>query len=383
MKVNSNSERILIVDDLPKNIQILGKLLSAQNREIAYALSGSEALNLLKNNHFDLILLDIMMPEMDGFEVCKILKNDPNTVDIPVIFLTAKTETDHVLKGFDLGGQDYITKPFKTSELLARINTHLELVRSRKKLIEYSHNLEEIVAERTAELQNANDQLSKLEKAKSDFLSIISHELRTPLNGIIGITGMLSQTIINDEQRDYLDFLSGASKRLMRFSETALLITSLQSNNQKVELFEVSLKMLVEMVVDEMHELINEKNVSIHIGIEDDGLLIRADAELLRKCLSILVENAISKLSSGGNIWLESYEKNGQVCVEVSDNGMGFSPELLERLTRLVKQEKFLVEEEEGLSLAAVKLMMNAQNGHVSIANNAAGGACVGLCFKR
>ena len=383
MKTISTTEKILIVDDLPKNIQILGKLLSAQNREIAYALSGSEALMLIEKNHFDLILLDIMMPEMDGFEVCKILKKNPKTAEIPVIFLTAKTETDHVLKGFDLGGHDYITKPFNTAELLARINTHLELVKNKKKLTAYNHNLEEIVAERTAELQIANKQLAKLEKAKSDFLSIISHELRTPLNGIIGITGILSQAIKDEEQRDYLNFLSGASKRLLRFSETALLITSLQSNNQKLELFEVSLKMLIEMIVDEMSELIDDKNAKIDIGIKDNNILIRADAELLRKSLSILVENALSKLPSGGIIRFGSYENEEQVCVEVNDNGIGFSEEVLTRLTRLVKQEHFLVEEEQGLSLAAVKLMMNAQNGSVNLSNNADGGACVSLCFKR
>ena len=383
MNNTSTAERILIVDDLPKNIQILGKLLSAQNREIAYALSGSEALKLVEENVFDLILLDIMMPEMDGFEVCEKLKKNPKTAEIPVIFLTAKTETDHVLKGFELGGHDYITKPFNTAELFARINTHLELVKIKKKRIEYSHNLEEIVAKRTAELQIANNQLSKLEKAKSDFLSIISHELRTPLNGIIGITEILSQALKDEEQRDYLDFLSGASKRLLRFSETALLITSLQSNNQKVELFEVSLKMLIEMLVDDMSELISEKNATINIEIKDDKLLIRADADLLRKSLSILMENALSKLPSGGTIRFGSLEDETSVCVEISDNGKGFKEEILTRLSQLMKQESFLVEEEAGLSLAAVKLMMNAQNGSISLSNNDDGGACVSLCFKR
>lgn len=383
MKNTTAAERILIVDDLPKNIQVLGKLLTAQNREIAYALSGSEALQLIENNLFDLILLDIMMPEMDGFEVCEILKNNPTTAEIPVIFLTAKTETDHVLKGFELGGQDYITKPFNTAELLARINTHLELVKNKKQLINYSHNLEEIVAERTAELQIANKQLSQLEKAKSDFLSIISHELRTPLNGIIGITELLSQALKDEEQRDYLDYLSGASKRLLRFSETALLITSLQSNNQKVELFEVSVKMLIEMLVDEMAELIKDKNARIIIGIKDDRLLIRADGELLRKSLGILIENALSKLPSGGTIKFDHTENEEGICIEVSDNGMGFPEEVLARLTKLMKQDKFLIEEEEGLSLAAVKLMMNAQNGCVRLFNTTDGGACVSLCFKK
>jgi len=379
----SSVERILIVDDLPKNIQILGKLLTSQNREIAYALSGQEALELVEKNDFDLILLDIMMPEMDGFEVCKQLKSNLKTTEIPVIFLTAKIETNHILKGFELGAQDYITKPFNTAELLARINTHLELVKNRKQLLAYSINLEGVVAERTEELQVANKQLSKLEKAKSDFLSIISHELRTPLNGIIGITGILSQSIKDSDQLDYLVSLSGASKRLLRFSETALLITSLQSNNQKVELFEISIKLLFEMVVDEMKELLNEKNIEINIDLEEYDLLIPADAELLRKSISILIEYLLSKLPSESTIYLGIQQKDEAVCVEISDNGDGFSDEVLASLQKLMTQDKFLVEEEAGLSLAAIKLMMSAQNGVVKLYNKDTGGACVSLCFKK
>lgn len=357
--------------------------MNSQNREIAYALSGQEALKLVEKNDFDLILLDIMMPEMDGFEVCEQLKINPKTAEIPVIFLTAKTETNHILKGFELGAQDYITKPFNTAELLARINTHLELVKNRKQLLAYSINLEGIVAERTEELQVANKQLSKLEKAKSDFLSIISHELRTPLNGIIGITGILSQSIKDSDQLDYLVSLSGASKRLLRFSETALLITSLQSNNQKVELFEISIKLLFEMVVDEMKELLNEKNIEISIDLEDYNLLIPADAELLRKSISILIEYSLSKLPSGSTIHLGIQQKDEAVCVEISDNGDGFSEEALANLQKLMTQDKFLVEEEAGLSLAAIKLMMSAQNGTVKLYNKDKGGACVSLCFKK
>lgn len=137
------------------------------------------------------------------------------------------------------------------------------------------------------------------------------------------------------------------------------------------------------MLVDDMSELISEKNATINIEIKDDKLLIRADADLLRKSLSILMENALSKLPSGGTIRFGSLEDETSVCVEISDNGKGFKEEILTRLSQLMKQESFLVEEEAGLSLAAVKLMMNAQNGSISLSNNDDGGACVSLCFKR
>lgn len=118
---------ILAVDDKPQNLQFLGKLLSDNGYEVGMAQNGYQALNFVKKNDPDLILLDIMMPEMDGYDVCKSIKADFSTRHIPVIFITAKTDTDDVVKGFDAGGVDYVTKPFNSAELLARIRTHVEM----------------------------------------------------------------------------------------------------------------------------------------------------------------------------------------------------------------------------------------------------------------
>jgi two-component system sensor histidine kinase/response regulator len=383
MQQNSNPERLLIVDDLPKNIQILGKLLSSQNREIAYALSGSEALRLTSENDFDLILLDIMMPEMDGFEVCVKLKKDKRTASIPIIFLTAKTEPAEIVKGFECGANDYITKPFNAAELQARIKTQLDLVKNKKLLQLLNQNLEEKVAQRTEELQKANQQLSYLEKAKSDFLNIISHELRTPLNGIIGITSLLKQIIEDEEQKEYLDYLKSSSERLVRFSETALLITALQSSNQKIELFDIALESLFEMAIDELQAAIDEKNISVTIDVKPEAKLLSADADLLRKSICILVENALSHLPSKGKITLSSKKFPRGICIEVHDNGPGFSDEDLSRLQDFMSQDQLTIEQGFGLSLAAVKLIAKAHNGNVTIKNRDAGGACIQLYFNQ
>jgi len=122
---------ILVVDDIPKNIQLLSGMLSEKEYKIAFATNGEQALKQASNINPDLILLDIMMPEMDGFEVCEKLKNNEDTKDIPVIFLTGKTEAEDITKGFELGAVDYITKPFNTEELLARVSTHVELKKAR------------------------------------------------------------------------------------------------------------------------------------------------------------------------------------------------------------------------------------------------------------
>ncbi len=138
MSANSN---ILIVDDVIDNIQVSMNILKEDNYNLAFAVNGQEALELIKENDYDLILLDIMMPGMDGYEVCKLIKASPEKKDIPIIFLTAKTSIDDISKAFELGGVDYITKPFNADELLARVRTHLELYMLQKSLVQNNLNL--------------------------------------------------------------------------------------------------------------------------------------------------------------------------------------------------------------------------------------------------
>jgi len=143
--MNETSEKeinILIVDDMPRNIQAAAAILVKEGYRLAFDEDGESALAHVKSMDFDLILLDIMMPGIDGYEVCRRLRDDPETRSIPVIFLTGKTDTDSIVKGFEIGAADYVNKPFKATELLARVKTHLELKRHR-------NHLEQLVRERT------------------------------------------------------------------------------------------------------------------------------------------------------------------------------------------------------------------------------------------
>lgn len=159
MTKEKTGDRILIVDDTLQNIQVLGTILREQQYQINVAQNGLQALELVAKVIPDLILLDIMMPELDGFATCERLKEDEKTRDIPVIFLTAKAEVDDIVRGFELGAVDYVTKPFNPTELLARVRTHLTMQRLRRELKVYNEQLEEIVAERTTELQRAHREL--------------------------------------------------------------------------------------------------------------------------------------------------------------------------------------------------------------------------------
>lgn len=155
-EASDKGARILIVDDTLQNIQVLGTVLREENYQINVAQNGLQALDVVAKVPPDLILLDVMMPELDGFETCKRLKADESTCDIPVIFLTAKVETEDIVHGFELGAVDYVTKPFNATELLARVHTHLEIQRLRRELEVYNEQLEQKVEERTAEVRAAH-----------------------------------------------------------------------------------------------------------------------------------------------------------------------------------------------------------------------------------
>ena len=177
MEENNKKGMILIVDDTQRNIQVLGSILMKEKYQISVAKNGLEALKVVKNVMPDIILLDIMMPELDGFETCKRLKESDKTKDIPVIFLTAKIETEDIIKGFELGAVDYITKPFNSKELLVRVNTHLDLKYAHEKI----KKSEQILRAKNDELNQQNEEIQSINEALNEQKGLVE-ERNTELN---------------------------------------------------------------------------------------------------------------------------------------------------------------------------------------------------------
>jgi DNA-binding response OmpR family regulator len=193
MDTNAQKKKILIVDDVPKNIELAANILQTRSYNITFAKSGASALEKVESIDFDLILLDVMMPEMDGFEVCEKLKANEKTKDIPVIFVTARSETENVVKGFELGAVDYVTKPFQTEELLARVKTHID-IRAKleeKKSIEarlssgddLAASTEKQAVGESEEVKNLREQLES-RKAELDNVTLF-YELRSQMDKLI------------------------------------------------------------------------------------------------------------------------------------------------------------------------------------------------------
>ena len=194
-KTEKKNSSILIVDDVNKNLQLMATILLDKGYDIRIASNGKQALHSLDQELVDLILLDVMMPEMDGFEVCQKIKANPETANIPILFLTAKTEVTDKVRGFEIGGADYITKPFDPIEVIARINAHLQLKLANDTILEYSDQLEEMLYERTHELI-----MSERQATIGQLIQGIVHNLRGPLTVIGPGSQMIKMKLDNFEK---------------------------------------------------------------------------------------------------------------------------------------------------------------------------------------
>lgn len=312
MKTDKNRQKVLIVDDVTKNIQLVANFLKQAGYDINFAISGKTAIKHIKKESFDLILLDIMMPEMDGFEVCNKLKSDPETKDIPVIFLTAKTDIDSITKAFQLGGVDYITKPFNKAELLARVKTHLELQKQKR-------NLKELNA------------------TKDKFFSIIAHDLKSPLNQLLGLSEILQKEIESERRDDVIKlakFINNSAKSGRLLLENLLEWSRSQTGFINFDPEILNLGKITNEVIRLNENNAKHKSITLKSSI-NNGDLAFADKNMIKTVLRNLISNAIKFTMNGGKIHLSAEQTNDEVTYSVSDSGIGMKSDDLKKLFRI------------------------------------------------
>jgi len=363
--------KILIVDDIPKNIQILGSVLQQYNYDIYFANNGQSALKQTQTKDFDLILLDIMMPMMDGFEVCQHLKEDAKTKDIPIIFLTAKNDTESVTKAFELGGQDYVTKPFNSSELIARVKTHVKLKKQQEELANMNQSLEKKVAERTLELELANKRLETLDKAKTDFLLLINHELRTPLTSIKGfVDGMLDGTVPMERQQDYLRIVRDETHRMHRMVNDLLDLTKMEAGGAVLlpSVFDVC--ELVRICVISLQQVLIDKELEFEAEFERERMFIRADRDSVQRLLLNLMQNAVKFTPEKGTIRVAVRTVRDKTEISIGDTGIGISADELPFVfDRFYKTDKSRSSDRTGvgIGLAIVRSIILAHHEEIRV----------------
>jgi signal transduction histidine kinase len=359
---------ILIVDDTTENIDVLNGLLSEYKRKIA--TNGERALKIaLSDNPPDLILLDIMMPGMDGYEVCMRLRQDERTLEIPVIFLTAKTEKADIVKGFEAGGQDYVTKPFDARELLERVKTQLRLRHQQELLKNMNIVLEQKVKERTAELDKANTQLLSLDEAKNQFLMLISHEIRTPLNGIVGSTYFLSDTIDDPELQDFLEMLKESVDRLDKFSKTALEITQMQTIGREMDKKILDINSIISGVIEDKKADADLKNISTRTEFSEN-LYISGLEDYFHRTIEELISNAIKFSNKDEEIKVSTTATDGKVIISVSDKGEIIPAEKIEEIIKPFGLAKEHYDKHIGLGLAYVRKCLDIHDASLQTISN-------------
>jgi signal transduction histidine kinase len=381
------SHRILVVDDVPENLNLLSVMLGQEGYEVRRAPNGSMALQNVPRYCPHLILLDIMMPGMDGYEVCKILKDDTETAQIPIIFLSALNEPFDKVKAFQMGGVDYITKPFDVEEVLARVKQQLDLQDLRVALETQNQKLKEEVEERSRAEQKA----FQASQAKSNFLARMSHELRTPLSTIIGYADLM----LSDTDRSSLDcrnlraILNSAS-HLLTLIEDVLNMTKIESGRtyiyDKMFDFQEFLSSLEEMFRIQA----DVKDIEFEVeSIDPLPLYIQSDEIKLRQVLINLVSNALKFTVKGSVIltarawcWsdrpVSESTNNCLLQFQVQDTGPGILPEELSSLFQAFSQTQTgrLSETGSGLGLAISRNFIRLMGGDIFVESVPQQGTC-------
>ena len=392
-EVQQNSKtNILLVDNIPSNLNFLSDILSQEGFGIILATHGKEAVATARRELPDLILLDVAMPDMDGYSVCEELKGDPASCDIPVMFLTARNEREDIIRGFEVGAVDYIMKPFSYNELVARVKTQLELRSKTQQLQSVNMRLEELVRQRTAELQNSNqnlfelnrklkdayEELSNLHKVKDEFMRHINHELRTPLQGIHGFTLILEDLIQSPEQKEYLHSINHLVNRLVQLAEISLLFTEIRAENYKLNLEEINLN---EFILS-MSRQIETHQRKIILDLSESQILIKSDQKLLTTCVNLIVENAVKFSPDLSLITIKTLKSDNKALLEIQDQGPGFSRKALKNIFELFSADNLQYKTEGfGIGLATAKLILNALSAELKIFNLPGAGASVQIVF--
>ena len=307
-------QTVMIVDDTPDNIEILSESLG-DGYELLFATSGADALELVRADKPDLILLDVMMPGMDGYELCTILKADAATRNIPIVFVTAMIQEEDEIRGLELGAIDYITKPISPHIVRARVKNHLELKRYRDLL---------------ETLSTAAD------RAKKEFLRSVSHELRTPLTPIIGMTDLVLTTEEDVDKRKYLSLVQKAALKLLGIIEDLIETSRLEGEGACVENLPFMLRPFLDGIVRGLDPLAGSKGLTLRVTVAPElPEAISADQGMLQKVLSMLIGNAL-KFTSEGDVVLEVRREEAKAAdtlrFSVSDTGIGVEKEDLERI---------------------------------------------------
>ncbi len=357
--------KILIVDDDRLNIRILGGILRAEGYVLGDASSGEQALATYEEFKPNLVLLDVMMPGIDGFETCRRIKSIYGEKSAPVIFITAKSESDDVVEGLGAGGADYLPKPFKPKEVLARIRSHLQ---------------NQLLAEQQ---QMLVEQLSKANSAKNRFLGMAAHDLRNPLASIRGLAEFLREGAVgplNADQLDLIETIHGASQQMLVMVNELLDVATIESGELKLHVEPLNVGDLVARCTVMINMEAVKKKTTVVFEPPSPAVVLPADSAKIKQVVDNLLSNAVKYSPPGSTIQARvvAQPETKSVSLSVRDQGPGIPDGERDKLFKDFSRLSIKPtggEKSTGLGLAICRKIVEAHRGTI-VAENQPGGGC-------
>lgn len=312
MEINPSEYKILIVDDVMSNVLLLKVLLTNEKFAIATASNGRQALEQVEKENPDLVLLDVMMPDMSGFEVAQHLKSNPNTADIPIIFLTALNSTADIVKGFQVGANDFISKPFNKEELIIRVTHQISLVAAKRLILSETEELQRTIA------------------GRDKLYSVIAHDLRSPMGSIKMVLNMLILNLpsekIGAEMYELLTMANQTTEDVFSLLDNLLKWTKSQVGKLNVVYQDVDLVEVTDGVIEIFSMVASLKKIRIR-EMKPEKMMVNADIDMLKTVVRNLLSNAIKFSKENSEVLVKMEEVDGMAVVSVQDYGCGISEE--------------------------------------------------------
>lgn len=366
------ARRVLVVDDNPANRALAQGTLEDEGYGVLLAESGAEALVLFERERPDCVLLDVRMPQMDGFEVCKRIRALPSGAETPIVFLTALRDVDTFDEALRAGGDDFLTKPVRPTELVVRVQAAMQLRKLRLELREH-YDL----------LRHQRDDLMRLQLQKERLMSFIVHDLKNPVNAMdLHAQVLLRSKDLTERARESVTQIRAEARQLTRLIMNLLDLGKADEGKLTIQRTNVDLRALLEEVRSEIG--ITARAREVELGVELETESVEADPDLLRRMLANLTENAVRHAPTNTRVMLSAKKEGDLTAIRVTDEGKGIAPELRERIF-----EPFVQLDDKGgsgntrggrgLGLAFCKLVAEAHSGTVRVEDTVTGAT---LCVR-
>lgn len=359
-KFTHEGKTILIIEDSKPNLELLDFALSKKKYSVVTAYNGTLGLQKARETQPDLILLDINLPDSSGFDICKTLKEKPEYANVPIIFISANSDAQHLIKGFEAGGADYILKPLKLPEILARVKTHLKI----SHLIRLEKHYNEA-------LKEANTEINKL-------LGVATHDLRNPLVSIRGLTEYLLESEVSTDQKELLDSIHDASETLLFLIENLLDYSSVEAGIVNLTCEPTDILKLIEKAV-KLHAITaNKKNITLVVKNIHCTQPIQADNKRISQVIDNLITNAIKFSPFKTTITIIVEQDKDKTYIKVQDQGPGIPKDEMHKLFTSFGQTSVRPtnnEQSTGLGLVICRKIVESHQGTITARNHEQGGA--------